>query len=112
MTPADILEASADYMEVHGWTRLEAISENGEVCMYGAFYEVTNSLPENSLSEYMDAYNQIREAYACLYKALEGYQIAEWNDHVCASKYEAIDMFRRAAKLAHKEYDPLGSETK
>jgi hypothetical protein len=100
MTPASILEAAADYMEVHGWTQGVSENSSGEVCVHGA---IMRGAGVAITYGDMDLQPLLFEAERIFGKVVRYRRVHEWNDIVCESKYEAIEALRLAAKLAHEE---------
>jgi hypothetical protein len=94
MTPAEILESAADYMEIHGWTQGVLEMGSGEVCVRGAILRM-DMLYVNEIA--------VARAEKILSKVVGYSRVHVWNDNICKSKYEAIDALRLAAKLAHEE---------
>lgn len=100
VNPASILEAAADYMEVHGWTK--GVSENalGEVCVQGAIWRGVGVNMHAHPGYDRNLHRLFKVAEKTLCKAMDTTATAAWNDLICKSKYEAVDALRLAAKLA------------
>jgi hypothetical protein len=100
MTPDELMDRAADYIDAHGWLRGEAANHRGEVCVLAALASVggdsaaTLAFIEESI---------IVTTPQPLYASLHGWRIAKWNDNVCADQYEAAEFLRNQAKRYREE---------
>ena len=93
----EVLDAAADYIEVHGHTKLVyGGRNNGPACASGAIDSV---LTKNNLIYHSDLFTTARQA---LVDSLGGYDsivsIPEWNDKPERTKQEVVDAMRHAAE--------------
>jgi hypothetical protein len=79
---ATMLNATADYIDEHGWCRL-AYEKGEQVCIVGALRIIGGS--------------RRRPAFLYLGKYLKAHPI-RWNDRVCKDGSEASAMLREAAR--------------
>ena len=102
---ADWYDATADYIEVHGWTRKQLCDrKTGAVCASGALCAIV--APEmfglvkahvpvvitGSYTFWMEA------ARRTMTGPRTGKPLSYWNDHMAKDRFEVIDLFRNRAK--------------
>jgi hypothetical protein len=106
LTRAEVYDAAADYIEVHGWRRMGLRSPTGEVCIVGAIgmaldpalivWEI--GVPRPIVSD------AVREIWFELNSALGHYlpgahiNPVTWNNYSAKDAAEVIDVLRGAAK--------------
>ena len=101
---ADVYDAAADYIEVHGWAVGETMTATGEVCMSGAIgvsldpeMVTPNGMHFTDISDV--AWNTWFKLDAKLSDVkLDGRAVSEWNDEFAGDQYEVINMLRDMAK--------------
>jgi hypothetical protein len=87
--PADMLEAAASELEIHGWAQGAPINEYGQMCVYGALNRVGSN--QNRKSYWSPAIDAMTFTTGEVF-------IASWNDRICSSQEQAVEMLRTAAK--------------
>jgi hypothetical protein len=99
----DLLEAVALEIEQRGWTQRQSEDPlTGKVCIGGALQKAATSTTPGEV--FQQAFRQLE--YNC--KISGGYtsevfnSITMWNDNICTSQEQAVEMVRQAAKQAHK----------
>ena len=115
MERADLYDAAADYIEVHGWTvsKLEDTT-TGEVCVSGAIgavinptlirWDVGHQSTDTEVAEWQQATMALREFIKHLDDIVGTKNFGPtrnpiaWNNRIAKNKYEVIDLLRRAAK--------------
>lgn len=87
LTPQEVLNAAADYLEEHGWRNDGKIGDDGECCAVNAMKEVAGGL------------NSSYDAAWCLFKNFLKIPktISEWNDEQ-PDATTVIKALREAAK--------------
>jgi dihydroxyacetone kinase-like predicted kinase len=109
---ADLLEAAATEIETRGWARGVPVNEADQVCVLGALWSAEESLVSSNFADmdyqkYGEAVTQnqytldsksTREARAVIHEIIGIGNIAVWNDQICGSQQQAVDMLREAAK--------------
>jgi hypothetical protein len=99
MNDADQLDACADYIEEHGWTR-GSYEYKGRVCAIGAMKKITGDdwISYRAIGRAMDR-------YICLQENVPvemGVYIDQWNDDQ-KSRKSVIKAFRGAAAALREE---------
>lgn len=85
-TPADALDAAADYIEAHGWVQGRAYLEDGRACSAGALGIVTR----NDSNLYFPAISELEQEVSD--------EIVHWNDAPIREQWEVTTKMRHAAK--------------
>lgn len=96
----DVLEATALHIEEHGWLQRQFINSTGAACVMGALKRVeAQSLDTRYGIYHADAIRAII--------GIIGHDtlVVVWNDYHCKSQEQAVEMLRRAAKLARETED-------
>lgn len=96
----DLLEATALYIEEHGWIQGEYRDTAGRVCVVGAL----EKLEEKDQILIVDSSNYYT-AISAIRGIIHTSSITVWNDRVCQSQEQAVDMLRHAAKLTREVKD-------
>ncbi|KPC75258.1 hypothetical protein ADL26_08170, partial [Thermoactinomyces vulgaris] len=118
ITPQALLERAAEIIDQRGWHQGDYADHNGCVCTLGALRIAAAGLPTDApfwdaRSAALDTsgrfngpgYDQVDLAAVALEEYLSGhgieaFGIAEWNDHIAASKEEVTAALRAAAAEA------------
>jgi len=110
MELAEIYDAAADYLEVHGHCTGTLVDETGAVCASGAICAVID--PELLVCKpfaSVDEEGRFTKDGQRWYDAIQGLKLpitlsgrrmslTRWNDDVAEDSFEVIDLFRNAAK--------------
>jgi hypothetical protein len=88
LTPAEVLDAAADYIRTHGWAQWQFKTCDGHVCALGAIYEVVGGYGDDRL-----AFDAAEDA---LIRTV-GQTIGEWNDAPSRTADEVMDTLMEAA---------------
>lgn len=75
MTPAEVLDDAADYIEEHGWCQGSLFSQTGSVCAEGALRKASGL----RLSQPMGDNGVAHQAWDSLHRFI-GRNIPTWND--------------------------------
>lgn len=106
---ADLLAASREYIEKHGWCKGRYEDGYGRVCSVG-------SLPAAMGIKYYNFWDmatpeqrtQLRDAEQALLNALgtPNVPIPHWNDAPDRTKQDVLDLFAKAEKIERAGFDP------
>ena len=89
------LYCMADFLDRNGWCRYDLYGRDG-VCMHGAHMMTASSVESlMKLENYIKATKQVRFSAYELENGIS--HIAQWNDHFCKDKAEAVQVCRDAA---------------
>lgn len=92
MEARKVLTDAADLLRRHGWCRSFMTNSRGQMCVRGAIEAATpGDLILTSSSPRQQAFAMLK----ALLPADKG--LMHWNDHVCATPQQAIDLLLRAA---------------
>lgn len=92
---AEVLEAAADYIEIHGWTR-RSLNVFNRVCTVGAIYKVTGTQAHRMPPD------KANRAYKAMNNFL-GQDVVNWNDGDAESGKQVVRTLRTAAaQLLHR----------
>lgn len=108
---ADLYDAAADYLEVHGWTRAQLFNPlTGAVCASGAVGAVIDArMVEGTqphlyrtgppYARWLRALRRITNEFLPQRDTARGpMSVSVWNDIMATDEYEVMDVFRGAAK--------------
>ncbi len=86
---ADGLDATARYLQAHGWTQGAYLKEDGSACAVGAIYKTLNTF-------YLVPY-QCQSIVSLMTFDMDRLPIIGWNDRPGRTKEEVISLFHQAA---------------
>lgn len=103
--PADLIEAAAAEIDVHGWCQKEMQNCDGNICIAGGLYSALIGLNEANDNSHIE--HQVELLYSNTFDILStafGRPVSEWNDKVCADQDEAVETLRQIAKKYREEH--------
>jgi hypothetical protein len=114
MDASEWLEAAADYIEEHGWVRVE-LEHAGRVCLVGSLFKTLPGRPEHDVA-IIEAEEPLRFVASELGIGTDGVprsrwwtEVVRWNEEVAKNTVEVVDTLRWAAKRA-RDADAGGIE--
>ena len=108
LKPSDVLDHAANLIDEWGWRQFGYLrGADGAMCHLGAIYAASGvhvHHKENGRWTYsggreLASFPLAQRSEIWDEKAVCG-PVADWNDHVCQSKDEAVAMLRKAAAMA------------